>query len=312
MKYLVTGGAGFIGSHLVAALRQDGAEVRVLDDFSSGKHENLAATDGPGGSGRIEVVEGDLRNQAIVREAVRGVDVIFHEAAFVSVPASIEDPSECFGVNCTGTLTLLEAARAAAVRRVVLASSAAVYGDSGELPLTENTAARPLSPYAASKLVDEIYATLYTKALGLEVCALRYFNVFGPRQRPDTQYAAAVPIFIRRLLRKEPPTIFGDGGQTRDLISIRDVVRANLTAAAHPAAAGEVFNVCTGRKTRILDLVDALRELIPNAPATVFGPARTGDIYESIGSPAKAKAMLGFEAETSLLAGLKDTVEWMQ
>jgi nucleoside-diphosphate-sugar epimerase len=312
MKYLVTGGAGFIGSHLVAALRGEGAVVRVLDDFSTGKHENLTGIDGPGSPGLLEVIEGDLRQQAIVREAVRGVEVIFHEAAFVSVPASIENPSECFGVNCTGLLTLLDAARAAAVRRVVLASSAAVYGDSTELPLTENAVARPLSPYAASKLVDEIYATLYTKALGLEVCALRYFNVFGPRQRPDTQYAAAVPIFIRQLLRKEPPTIFGDGGQTRDLIAIRDVVRANLIAAEHPAAAGEVFNVCTGRKTRILDLMEALRELIPNAPATVFGPARTGDIYESIGSPVKAKAILGFEAETPLLVGLKETVEWMQ
>ena len=309
MRYLVTGGAGFIGSHLVAELRRTGAEVRVLDDFSSGKHENLAASDGPG---QIEVVEGDLRDRATVTEAVRGIDVIFHEAAFVSVPASVEDPSECFGVNCTGTQTLLEAARAAAVRRVVLASSAAVYGDSIELPLTENTEARPLSPYAASKLVDEIYAALYTKALDLEVCALRYFNVFGPRQRPDTQYAAAVPIFIRQLLRKERPTIFGDGGQTRDLISVRDVVRANLIAAVHPAAAGEVFNVCTGRKTRILDLVAALRELIPNSPVPVFGPARNGDIYESIGSTTKAKAILGFEAETPLLAGLKETVEWMQ
>jgi nucleoside-diphosphate-sugar epimerase len=312
MRYLVTGGAGFIGSHLVAALHGDGAEIRVLDDFSSGKSENLAAIDRPGSRGRLEVIEGDLRDQEVVAQAVRGVEVIFHEAAFVSVPASIENPSECFGVNCTGTVTLLEAARAAAVRRVVLASSAAVYGDSSELPLTENAAARPLSPYAASKLVDEIYATLYTKTLGLEVCGLRYFNVLGPRQRPDTQYAAAVPIFIRQLLRKEPPTIFGDGGQTRDLIAVRDVVRANLMAAAHPAAAGEVFNVCTGRKTRILDLLDALRELIPNAPATVFGPARTGDIYESVGSPAKAKAILGFEAETPLLVGLKETVEWMQ
>jgi nucleoside-diphosphate-sugar epimerase len=312
MSYLVTGGAGFIGSHLVAALRETGAEVRVLDDFSSGKPENLAASDGPGSPGRIEVIEGDLRDQAIVQEAVRGVDVIFHEAAFVSVPASIDDPGRCFGVNCTGTLMLLEAARAAAVRRVVLASSAAVYGDSKELPLTENTTARPLSPYAASKLVDEIYAASYTQALGLEVCALRYFNVFGPRQQPDTPYAAAVPIFIRRLLQNEPPTIFGDGGQTRDLIFVRDVVRANLAAAVHPAAAGDVFNVCTGRKTRILDLVEALRELIPNAPAPVFGPARAGDIYESTGSPAKAKQLLGFEADTTLLAGLKETVEWMQ
>jgi nucleoside-diphosphate-sugar epimerase len=312
MSYLVTGGAGFIGSHLVAALRGTGAEVRVLDDFSSGKQENLPESEGPGSQGRLQVIEGDIRDQSIVKEAVRGVEVIFHEAAFVSVPASIEDPGACFGVNCTGTLTLLEAARGAGVRRVVLASSAAVYGDSSELPLTEISPARPLSPYAASKLVDEIYATSYTQALGLDVCALRYFNVFGPRQRPDSQYAAVVPIFIHRMLQKEPPTIFGDGAQTRDLISVRDVVRANLVAAAHPAAAGEVFNVCTGRKTRVLDLVEALRELIPNAPATVFGPARAGDIYESIGSPVKAKQLLGFEADTTLLAGLKETVEWMQ
>lgn len=312
MRYLVTGGAGFIGSHLVAALKADGADVRVLDDFSSGKKENLAAVELQGGPTRIEVIEGDLRDRAAVAEAVRGTEVVFHEAAFVSVPASMEDPSECFGVNCTGALTLLDAARAAGVRRVVLASSAAVYGDSNEQPLTESSRTRPLSPYAASKLVDEIYAALYTTALGLEVCALRYFNVFGPRQRPDTQYAAAVPIFIRQLLRREAATIFGDGGQTRDLISVRDVVRANLAAAVHPSAPGEVFNVCTGHKTRIIDLVDALRELIPNAPAPIFGPERQGDIYESVGSPDKARSMLGFAAETPLQAGLKETVEWMQ
>lgn len=312
MRYLVTGGAGFIGSHLVAALHADGAEVRVLDNFSSGRRENLAAIASLAGANRVEIIQGDLRDDAAVADAVRGVEVIFHEAAFVSVPASMENPNECFSVNCTGTVTLLEAARAAAVRRVVLASSAAVYGDSRAQPLTETNPTRPLSPYAASKLVDEIYAALYTREMGLEVCALRYFNVFGPRQRPDTQYAAAVPIFMRQLLRHEAPTIFGDGGQTRDLIYVGDVVRANLMAATHPSAPGEVYNICTGRKTGILDLVETLRQLIPDAPAAVFGPARTGDIYESVGSPDKAQVLLGFAAETPLGVGLKETVEWMQ
>jgi len=312
MTYLVTGGAGFIGSHVVSTLCKKGAFVRVLDDFSTGKLGNLEAQAASARQGHLEIIEADLRDAAKVAAAVRGVEVIFHEAAFVSVPGSMEEPRECFDVNCAGTLELLEAARMAGVRRVVLASSAAVYGDSQELPLAEQSALRPLSPYAASKLVDEIYAGLYTQALGLEVCALRYFNVFGPRQRPDTQYAAAVPIFIRQLLKKEPPTIFGDGGQTRDLIFVGDVVRANLLAAEHPAAAGQVFNVCTGRKTRILDLVDALYQLIPGAPAPRFAPKRSGDIYESVGSPAKARDMLGLVAQTPLLDGLKETVEWMQ
>ncbi|MFH1185274.1 MAG: NAD-dependent epimerase/dehydratase family protein [Chloroflexota bacterium] len=312
MKCLVTGGAGFIGSHIVAGLRSHGGFVRVLDDFSTGQPGNLEASTPAAKVGPLEIVEADVRDAARVAEAVRGIEVIFHEAAFVSVPASMERPAECFDVNCTGTLVLLEAARAAGVRRVVLASSAAVYGDSQELPLQEPAAPQPPSPYAASKLVDEIYASLYTHAMGLEVCSLRYFNAFGPRQRPDTQYAAAVPIFIRQMLEQEGPTIFGDGGQTRDLIFVGDVVRANLLAAEHPGAAGEVFNVCTGRATRILDLIDALYKLIPGAPAPSFAPERTGDIYESVGSPAKARDVLGFAAQTSLLDGLKETVAWMQ
>ena len=263
-------------------------------------------------SGSLEIVEADLRDAARVAEAVRGIEVIFHEAAFVSVPASMERPLECFDVNCTGTLVLLEAARTAGVRRVILASSAAVYGNSQELPLQEQSAPQPPSPYAASKLADEIYASLYTHAMGLEVCALRYFNAFGPRQRPDTQYAAAVPIFIRQMLKQEAPTVFGDGGQTRDLIFVTDVARANLLAAEHPRAAGETFNVCTGRATRILDLIDGLHELIPGAPAPSFAPKRTGDVYESMGSPAKAREVLGFVAQTSLQDGLKETVAWMQ
>ncbi len=310
-RYLVTGGAGFIGSHIVGALLQQGASVRVLDNFSTGKRENLVAASS-GSSDRLEVLEGDLRDPAAVAEAVRGVELVFHEAAFVSVPASMQQPAECFDVNVQGTCLLFEAARQAGVRRVVIASSAAVYGDCSALPLIESELPRPLSPYAASKSADELYAGAYTRAFGLEVVALRYFNVYGPRQRPDSMYAAAVPIFIRCRLDGKPVTIFGDGGQTRDLIFVGDVVRANLVAAAHPAAPGEAFNVCTGRETRILDLIEVLDELLPNAPRPVFVEARPGDIYKSLGSPAKALGTLRFRAETSLTDGLKVTLEWMR
>lgn len=307
MKYLVTGGAGFIGSHIVCTLLEQGAQVRVLDNFSSGKRENLAGLDG-----NLEVVEGDLRDAARVAEAVRGVEVIFHEAAFISVPESMEKPQDCFDVNITGTSNLFEAARKAGVRRAVVASSAAVYGDSEAWPLNEDTPLHPLSPYAVSKRVDEMYAELFTRSFGLEVAALRYFNVYGPRQRPDSQYAAAVPIFIRRLLDNKPVTVFGDGGQSRDLINVRDVVQANLTAAEHPDAPGKVFNICTGIETRLLDLLEILFDLFPNAAQPVFTEPRAGDIYRSIGSPQKAADVMGYRAKVSLADGLKETVEWMR
>lgn len=305
MNVLVTGGAGFIGSHLVRALLERGDSVRVLDNFSTGRRENLAGLD-------IEVIEIDLRDAARVTQACRGVDKIFHQAAFVSVPQSMKEPTECFDVNVTGTAYLLQAAHKYGVQRVVFASSAAVYGDSDALPLTEETPLRPLSPYAASKRVDEIYGQLFTASFGLEVVGLRYFNVYGPRQRPDSQYAAAVPIFIRRLLENKPIHIFGDGGQTRDLIFVGDVVHANLIAAAHPSAPGQVFNICTGLETRIIDLVEVLLDLFPDAPAPEFSDPRAGDIYRSIGSPQLASAMLGFRAEVSLAEGLERTVKWMK
>jgi UDP-glucose 4-epimerase len=308
MRYLVTGGAGFIGSHIVSALLQRGASVRVLDNFSSGRRQNLDALTPATQLERLGIVEGDVRDPMAVADAVRGAEVVFHQAAFVSVPESMQRPQECFEVNCSGTSVLLEAARQAGVRRVVLASSAAVYGDSDELPLIEQAVPRPLSPYAASKIVGEIYAALYTSSLGLEVSALRYFNVYGPRQRPDTQYAAAVPIFIRQFLHRQPSTVFGDGQQTRDLIFVGDVVRANLIAAEHPAAPGQVFNVCTGRATRILDLIHTLSGLIPGSAPPVFGPKRMGDIFESVGSPAKAKSTIGFMADVSIEAGLRETL----
>lgn len=311
MNYLVTGGAGFIGSHIVHTLLEGGNSVRVLDNFSTGKRENLASLMQKFGD-RLEVLEGDLRNVSDVEQAVRGVDVIFHEGAFVSVPQSMEEPQTCFDVNITGTSRLLDAARAAGVRRAVLASSAAIYGESQAFPLVEETLPQPLSPYAVSKRVKEMYAELFTSSFGLEVVALRYFNVYGPRQRPDSMYAAAVPIFARCLLDGKPVTVYGDGGQTRDLINVRDVVRANLIAAKHPNAPGQIFNICTGVETRLLDLLDVMYELIPNVPPPQFAAPRAGDIYRSVGSPQKAKEELGFQADVSLVDGLKETIDWMR
>jgi nucleoside-diphosphate-sugar epimerase len=308
-RYLVTGGAGFIGSHLVSALLEQGDFVRVLDNFSTGKRENLGQF---ADSSRFELLEGDLRDPAKVAEAVKGIDFVFHEAAFVSVPQSMDDPLPCFEINQRGTEYLLEAARKAGVKRVVLASSAAVYGDVETMPLEEQSLLRPLSPYAVSKRVDELYAELYTRSFGLEVVALRYFNVYGPRQRPDSMYAAAVPIFARRLLDGKSVTIYGDGGQTRDLVYVADVVRANLAASQHSEAPGQVFNICTGQETRIIDLVEVLMDLFPNAPAPEFSPARAGDIYRSLGSPRKAVELLGFKPQTSLADGLKAVVDWMK
>ncbi|GAB4425182.1 MAG: SDR family oxidoreductase [Anaerolineales bacterium] len=312
MKYLVTGGAGFIGSHLVSTLLEKGADVRVLDNFSTGKRENLAGLSQHFDESRLEILEGDVRHASVLDESVRGVDIIFHEAAFVSVPESMEKPADCFDVNVAATVALFDAARAASVQRVVIASSAAVYGESETMPLQETEPTQSLSPYAASKRTDEIYAQLYTQAFGLDVVALRYFNVYGPRQRPDSMYAAAVPIFVRRLLDGKPVTIFGDGGQTRDLINVRDVVRANLIASEHPNAPGRVFNVCTGIETRLLDLIDVLYRLFPDAPQPTFEAPRAGDIYRSVGSPIFTKATIGFEAQVSLEEGLEETVTWMK
>ena len=312
MKYLVTGGAGFIGSHIVSALLEQGASVRMLDNFSTGKRENIEALTRQFGTSQLEVLEGDIRDASCVGEAVRGIDILFHEAAFVSVAQSMEEPQECFDVNITGTSLLFNAARKAGVRRGVIASSAAVYGESDTMPLVEETSIQQKSPYAVSKRVNEMYAELFTKEFDFEVVALRYFNVYGPRQRPDSMYAAAVPIFARRLLDGKPITIFGDGGQTRDLINVRDIVRANIRASEHPDAAGKIFNICTGIETRLLDLLDVLYEMFPNAPKHEFAPPRAGDLYRSVGSPQKAADVMGFKAQVTLENGLKEVVEWMR
>jgi UDP-glucose 4-epimerase len=312
MNYLVTGGAGFIGSHIVESLLGQGHHVRVLDNFSTGKRENIEELARRFDGDWLEILEGDVRDASHVGEAVRGVDIIFHEAAFVSVPQSMDEPQNCFDINISGTSLLFDAARKAGVKRAVVASSAAVYGDSDALPLVEETPLQPKSPYAVSKRVKEMYAELFTGSFGFEVVALRYFNVYGPRQRPDSMYAAAVPIFARRLLDNKSVTIFGDGGQTRDLINVRDVVRANLIASEHPHAAGKVFNVCTGVETRLLDLLDVMYELLPNAPTHEFAAPRSGDIYRSVGSSEKAAEVMGFRAQVSLADGLQEVIDWMR
>jgi UDP-glucose 4-epimerase len=306
MRALVTGGAGFIGSHIVEELLRGGASVRVLDNFSTGKRENLEAF-----RGNLEILEGDLRDEEVIKAATQAIDLVFHLAAFISVPQSMLDPQACFAINVAGTVALLEAARKADVRKVVLSSSAAVYGDTDKIPTDEETPLRPLSPYATSKRVNELYACLYTQTFNLPVVALRYFNVYGPRQRPDSAYAAAISIFARRLVNNQPIVIYGDGKQSRDFIFVKDVVQANLQAAESNAA-GEVFNICTGHETTLLDLLEELSEVSPHLPEVRFEAPRPGDIYRSKGNPEKAATKLGFRAGTSLADGLGQTVEWMK
>ncbi|MFO8037354.1 MAG: SDR family oxidoreductase [Anaerolineales bacterium] len=306
IKCLVTGGAGFIGSQLVRTFLDEGYEVRVLDNFSTGRWANLEEiqTD-------IEVVEGDIRDQAVVEKMVQGVDVVFHQAAFVSVPLSMTQPNICFDVNVGGTVKLLTASLDADVERVVMASSAAVYGDTKKMPLREEGRLMALSPYAASKRVIELYAELYTRVFNLEVVSLRYFNVYGPRQSPDSDYAAVIPIFTQRLLEEKAPLIYGDGHQSRDFIFVEDVAWANLLALEADEAPGRAINICSGEEVSILSLLDVLQDLIPGAPPPQFTEERQGDIYRSVGSPDRAEEILGFHPQVSLRQGLKATMEWM-
>ncbi|MFL7812348.1 MAG: NAD-dependent epimerase/dehydratase family protein [Anaerolineales bacterium] len=303
---LVTGGAGFIGSHIVDALLARGDQVRVLDDLSTGKLRNLQ-----GAGDQVEVIEADLRDPDVLEKALRGVNLVFHQAAFVSVPQSMEEPDLCLDINIRGTSQLLEASRRFGIQRVVLASSAAVYGENSDLPLSEGAATDPLSPYAASKLIDEILARLYTNQLGLDVVALRYFNVYGPRQNPASVYAAVIPIFIRRLLDEEEPVVYGDGGQTRDFIYVADVVRANLIAADSRSAAGRTMNICSGQETSLLDLIESLSILFNREIQPDFQEPRAGDIYRSLGDPSLSGELLEFAPRVSLLEGLESTLKWM-
>jgi len=299
---LVTGGAGFIGSHLIRRLEGRGWTVRALDNLSTGSPENLAGT-------RAELQVGDIRDVKAVDDAVRGAEAVFHLAAMISVPESMAQPAECYRSNVLGSMHILQAARQAGVRRVVLSSSCAVYGDAGH-PVDESAETSPISPYAASKLAMEQAARMMTLAFELPTVCLRYFNVYGPRQAPDSPYAAAIPIFIRTMLAGEAPVIHGDGRQTRDFVFVEDVARANLLAAEADVEPGAVFNIGSGRSVTIADLVQSLRGLFPGIPEPTFGPARAGDIRLSSGRIGRAEQALGYRPETALSDGLAVTVEW--
>ncbi len=304
-RYLVTGGAGFISSHLAEALVSQGEQVRVLDNFSTGSAANLA-----GIAARIEVVEGDIRSYHVVLEAMAGVDFVLHQAALPSVPRSVRDPITTTEVNVLGTVNVLHAARAAGVKRVVTASSSSVYGDNPAMPKREDMRPQPLSPYAVSKLSAEQYGQAFRQVYGLETVALRYFNVFGPRQDPNSQYAAVIPKFIRALLDGEPLTVHGDGAQSRDFTYVENVVAANLLACRAPNAAGAAVNVACGERHSLLALIDRLAAHTGRAPRVEHTEPRPGDVPHSQADISLARELLGYEPVVAFDEGLRRTVEW--
>ena len=313
MKYLVTGGAGFIGSHIVDALVEQGCDVVVLDDLSSGHKENLSKV-----WNKIEFIEGDIRDAKTCLKAAEGCAGIFHEAALVSVPDSINRPRDNHDINITGTLNILEAARQQGVKRVVFASSAAVYGDNPELPKREDMLPEPKSPYALAKLTGEYYLKVYAECFGLETVALRYFNVFGPRQDPSSMYSGVISIFSERIKEGLPITIYGDGKQTRDFVSVADVVQANVLAmtastrkpGVSSLRSGEgaerfaIFNVATGTQTSLLQLLSTLEELTGNKVERNFAAARPGDIQRSLADISKVRKFFKYAPNVCLKDGL--------
>lgn len=307
MKCLVTGGAGFIGSNLTHALLGRGAEVSVFDNFSTGHRENLEEI-----VGDITLVEGDLRDKDAVADAMRGVEVVFHQGAMPSVPRSVEDPVTSFEVNAKGTLHVLLGAKAAGVRRVVYAASSSAYGDTPTLPKHEGMPQNPLSPYAADKVHGENLCRVFTASMGLDCVGLRYFNVFGPRQRPDSAYAAVIPRFIEAVVSGNQPVIYGDGQQSRDFTFVQNVIGANLLAAEAPEAPGNVMNVGNGERTTLLELLEKVCEVCGRGVAPIHEDVRLGDVKDSQADISLARRVLGFEPTVDLAAGLKLTVDWFK
>jgi UDP-glucose 4-epimerase len=304
-RFLVTGGAGFIGSNLVDALVGRGDSVRVLDNFSTGRAENLAPLEG-----RFELLRGDLTDEQTVLRAVEGVEYVLHQGALASVPRSVENPLMTDRANVLGTLHVLEAARKLGVKRVVFAASSSAYGETPTLPKVETMPPDPLSPYAVSKLTGEAYARAYHVCYGLETVALRYFNVFGPRQDPQSQYAAVIPRFITCALAGNSPIVYGDGQQSRDFCFIENAIQANLLACTAPGAGGRVFNVACGVRTTLIEVLALLGELVGRLIEPRFEPARPGDIKHSLADIGAARKVLGYTAPVSFEEGLRRTVEW--
>jgi len=304
---LVTGGAGFIGSNLVHRLVLEGRSVRVLDNFSTGRQENLASilTD-------IELIEGDIREPATLQRCTQDVDTVFHLAAIPSVPRSIEDPRLSNDNNISGTLNVLIAARDNRVRRLIFASSSSVYGDTPVMPKHENMTPALLSPYALNKLAGEHYCRLFSALYGLESVSLRYFNVFGPRQNPESEYAAVIPKFITAALQEVPPVIYGDGEQTRDFTFVENVVNANLLAARATRCSGEVLNIATGERISLNQLTAHLANLTGNRISPQYAKARIGDVRHSLADITLARSFLGYEPSVDLKTGLQKTLEWFQ
>ena len=309
MRVLITGGAGFIGSHLVEAFLQTGANVHVLDNLRTGRRENLQEiVNRYHGRESVRLFEGDITDPHAVQTAAMGADYILHQAALPSVQRSVEDPLSTNRVNVEGTLNVLNAARALGVRRVVYASSSSVYGDSPQLPKVESATLNPSSPYAVSKLAGEAYCRAFTRVYGLETVALRYFNVFGPRQDPTSPYAAVIPRFIEALLQSKAPVIYGDGTQSRDFTFIENVVRANVLAVQAPDVAGEVFNIACGEGISLLTIVQWLEGFFQRPVHPEFQPPRAGDIRHSRADISKAERMLGYRPLIGFQTGLEQTV----
>ena len=304
-KFLITGGAGFIGSNIARRVVQEGGEVVILDDFSTGYESNLEDI-----KSDVTIIEGDICNKETVRKATEGADYVHHHAAVVSVVRSVDDPERTSEVNIGGTLNCLIAARDAGVKRFVFAGSSSAYGDNPSLPKREDMKAEPLSPYAVSKLAGEMYVKVFNDVFGLPAVTLRYFNIFGPYQDPTSQYAAVIPIFITRLARGQSPVVYGDGEQSRDFTYIDNAVKANLLAVKAEGAPGKVFNVACGDRFTLNDLLKRLHVLVGSSVEATYEAARPGDVKHSLGDISRAREILGYEPDVSFEDGLKKTVDW--
>jgi len=307
MLYLVTGGAGFIGSNTVGRLLELGERVRVLDNFATGKRHYLFPL-----QDRVELIEGDIRYLNVVQEATKGVDYVIHMAALPSVPRSIRTPIESNDVNVSGTLNVLIAARDLGVKRVVYGASSSAYGNTEVLPKTEDMAALPLSPYAVNKFAGELYCRVFHQVYGLEAVSLRYFNVFGPRQDPMSQYSAVIPKFIGAALAGQSPTIFGDGEQSRDFTFVENVVEANLLACQADGASGETINIACGTRVTLNELAHMIGRIVGTDAKPTYQPQRTGDVRHSLADIGKAARILGYQPKIGLEEGLRRTVDWLR